>query len=258
MLDLVLRYRVPKRIHRFLIAKLRQYKFRNSYWEFAKSVRDKDRFALSWQDRWPCLTDNTAKTFFDRQYVYHTAWAARIINKTNPGKHIDISSSLYFCSVVSAFVPVEFYDFRPAALVLSGLKTARADLTHLHFADNSVASLSCMHTVEHVGLGRYGDPMDYDGDLKAMAELARVLAHDGNFLFVVPIGDKPIIQFNAHRIYTKDQILDQFTGLQLRLKEFSLIPQNDADGGLVLNPSLQLLNKQKYACGCFWFTKKSA
>lgn len=246
---------VSQSINRFLIAKLQHYKFRNSFNEFAKKTRGMDRFTLDWANRWPCLNDNTENTFFDRHYIYHPAWAARIIKTTGPKLHIDISSSLRFCSVVSAFVPIEFYDFRPAALVLSDLLTARADLTNLHFADNSITSLSCMHTVEHIGLGRYGDMVDYDGDLKAMSELARVLARGGNFLFVVPIGNKPIIQFNAHRIYTKDQILEQFTKFNLILKEFSLIPENEVDGGLILNPPLQLLNKQKYACGCFWFTK---
>ena len=41
----------------------------------------------------------------------------------------------------------------------------------------------------------------------------------------------------------------------LQLIEFTLIPENDEDGGLIINPSVELLNKQKYACGCFWFKK---
>ena len=56
--------------------------------------------------------------------------------------------------MVSAFIPVEFYDYRPAELSLSGLEFKHADLTHLPFADNSVESLSCMHVIEHIGLGR--------------------------------------------------------------------------------------------------------
>jgi len=110
-----------------------------------------------------------------------------------------------------------------------------------------------MHTVEHVGLGRYGDQLDPDGDLKAIKELVRVLASGGNLFFVVPIGRKPKIMFNAHRIYTTEQILQYFP--QLELKEFTLIPEASKDGGLVVNPSKNLLAKQKYGCGCFLFTK---
>lgn len=103
-------------------------------------------------------------------------------------------------------------------------------------------------------LGRYGDPLDYDADIEAVKELTRVLAVGGTLLFVVPLGAKDIICFNAHRIYSKDQVLNLFSGLEL--EESTLIPEDEADGGLVTNPSKELLEKQFYGCGCFWFTKK--
>ncbi|MGA2030503.1 MAG: DUF268 domain-containing protein, partial [Verrucomicrobiota bacterium] len=77
--------------------------------------------------------------------------------------------------MVSAFVPVKFYDYRPADLHLDNLACEHADLQALPFADCGIQSISCMHVVEHVGLGRYGDPLDPNGDLKAMNELERVL-----------------------------------------------------------------------------------
>ena len=111
-----------------------------------------------------------------------------------------------------------------------------------------------MHVVEHVGLGRYGDPLDPDGDLKAMAELKRVLAPGGNLLFVVPIGGAPKIMFNAHRIYSYQQVLDCFTGLEL--KEFALVPDNSADGGLIANATREMSDAQNYGCGCFLFANR--
>lgn len=237
---------------------IQAYKFKKSYRDFLKSIKGENRFELNWKDRYPCLNDNTSYTGFDRHYIYHPAWAARIIRKIAPEIHVDISSTLYFASILSAFVPVRFYDFRPANLNLSELESLKANLLNLDFPDNSIASLSCMHTVEHIGLGRYGDPIDYNGDIKAMSELARVLAPDGNLLFVVPVGDKSIIQFNAHRIYSKNQIIEQFSKLGLQLVEFTLIPENEKDGGLVKDPSNELLQAQKYGCGCFWFTKANS
>jgi hypothetical protein len=239
----------------YFLNKLERRNFHKTFIKFERENRGKNRFELNWSDRYPCLSDNTGNTVFDRHYIYHPAWAARIIAEAKPGIHIDISSTLYFCSIISAFMPVKFYDYRPAHLRLSHLETNHVDLVNLQFKSNSIVSLSCMHTVEHVGLGRYGDPIDYDGDIKAMAELARVLAIGGNLLFVVPVGNKSIIQFNAHRIYTKEQVVEQFINFGLDLKEFTLIPEDEADGGLVLDPSIELLNKQKYACGCFLFTK---
>jgi Uncharacterized protein conserved in bacteria len=211
------------------------------------------RFALNWKERLPCLNDKTITTAFDRHYVYHLAWAARILSQTRPESHVDISSSLFFSATVSAFLPVRFYDYRPAPLGLDGLSCDAADLSGLPFADESVSSLSCMHVVEHVGLGRYGDPLDPDGDLKAIAELKRVLAPGGDLLYVVPTGGTALIMFNAHRIYTYEQTLEYFEGLELT--EFALIPEDPDDGGLVRGATKELADRQKYGCGCFWFRK---
>jgi len=128
------------------------------------------RFSLNASDIYPCVKDKTVKTGFDRHYIYHTAWAARKVKEINPAYHTDISSSLYFAGIVSAFTPVKFYDYRPAEILLPNLESKSADLLSLSFADSSVNSLSCMHVVEHIGLGRYGEKMDYDGDLKAIGE----------------------------------------------------------------------------------------
>lgn len=204
----------------------------------------------------PCFDEATSETEFDRHYVYHPAWALRIVKALNPPRHVDISSTLHFCSMLSAIVPTDFYDYRPADLVLDNLTSSFADLTHLPFADGSVLSLSCMHTVEHVGLGRYGDPVDYNGDLKAIAELKRVVAPGGSLLFVVPLGRESVICFNAHRIYDKHQVLQLFSDMDLI--NFTLIPESGKDGGLVVDPSDELLQKQFYACGCFWFRKQES
>ncbi|PKL19087.1 MAG: hypothetical protein CVV49_02470 [Spirochaetae bacterium HGW-Spirochaetae-5] len=237
------------------IFKMRRIEFLKQFL-FFKFNKSKVRFQLNFKDRYPCLNDNTSVSGFDRHYVYHTAWAARIIAEISPSRHIDISSDLRFSTIVSAFVPIEFYDYRPANIVLNNYKTGSADLLDLHFEDLSIYSLSCMHVIEHIGLGRYGDTLDYDGDLKAIKELSRVLAHNGNLLFVVPIGKEPKIMFNAHRIYSKEQVLDFFIHEKLECKEFAIIPEDSEDGGIIINPSSELIDRQVYGCGCFWFIKK--
>jgi glycosyltransferase involved in cell wall biosynthesis len=227
--------------------------FRRQLRHFSHSARlTTSRFEFNKKDLYPCLDDNTKGTGFDRHYVYHLAWATRVVRMIAPDEHTDISSFIYFPAMLSAFVRTNFYDYRPAEILLDGLQSGKADLFKLPFADNSIFSLSCMHTVEHVGLGRYGDPIDYDGDLKAIAELKRVTASGGNLLFVVPVG-KPRIQFNAHRIYSYDQVMSYFNGFSLR--EFALIPDNEEQGGLIRNADPRLSDSQEYACGCFWLIK---
>lgn len=238
------------KVRRYLM-KTRQHRvFRSEFRQF-KATSDPERFAVEWRERYPCLDDRTATTEFDRHYVYHTAWAARVLAKTRPALHVDIGSYLYFATLVSAFVPVRFYDYRPAQVALPGLETGFADLLALPFEDGSVASLSCMHVVEHVGLGRYGDPLDPDGDLKSMRELARALALGGSLLFVVPVG-QPRVMFNAHRIYSYKQVVDAFPNLVL--ERFTLIPQLGPDG-LVSGASPEQVGAERYGCGCFWFRR---
>lgn len=238
------------------------YQMIKHFWNYPRFIRDFQRFKsqrgncrfdLRWADRYPCLSDRTTNTPFDRHYVFHTGWAARILSKTKPREHIDISSSLYFASIASAFVPIKFYDYRPPDLKLAGLEIEFADLLSLPFPDNSLDSLSCMHVIEHIGLGRYEDPINPDADLKAISELKRVLAPQGNLLFVVPIG-RPKVMFNAHRIYSYQQILAYYD--DLKLIQFVLIPDDVKTGGLIENAPAELADQQEYGCGCFWFRKE--
>ena len=55
-------------------------------------------------------------------------------------------------------------------------------------------------SVEHSGLGRYGDPIDPNGDMEAMKFLYNNLKEDAICFLSVPIGLDQII-WNAHRVY---------------------------------------------------------
>ncbi len=248
--------------------------------ELKKKTGD-NRFSTYIKDIFPITGENTPYTSFDRHYIYHTSWAARVVQEIREQvssstskqefKHIDISSSLYFCGIVSSFIPVDFYDYRPADLRLEGLKTASADLMKLPFADQSVESISCMHTIEHVGLGRYGDPLDPRGDIKAIKELKRVVKVGGSLILVMPVGRQKI-EFNAHRIYNPQYINDLVCGKEdkdsgsegdrgegrdeFELKEYAFIPETDKEGGIIRNADLKQGKKDNYACGCFWFMRK--
>ncbi len=203
------------------------------------------------EDLLPQLRDRTGATPFDRHYTYHPAWAARVLARTRPAEHVDISSILGFATMISAFIPTRFYDFRPAPLDLPGLACGAADLTALPFEDCSLRSLSCMHVIEHIGLGRYGDPIDPDGDLKAIRELVRVLAPGGDLLVATPVG-RPRVQFNAHRVYDHQAFAGAFAPLDL--VEFALI-EEAGERGPIVSPDPALVRAQEYGCGCFWFRR---
>jgi len=236
------------------VAKLRRkLGFHRQFRQFATVSKALQRdLKVRWRDRYPILNEATATTEHLTHYLYFPAWAARKLREISPAQHVDISSYLHFATIVSAFIPTEFYDFRPADLRLSSLQMGRCDLNRLQFPDDSIPSLSCMHVVEHIGLGRYGDPLDPEGDLKAVRELTRVLAPGGTLLFVAPMG-RPRVQFNAHRIYSYRQVVDFFASL--KILEFSLIPDDEAVTGMIPNAPEALCDQQSLGCGCFVFQK---
>lgn len=247
--------RIPlhKKIYYLFLEELRLAKKKSLFKKFRKLNEVSGRFNVEWADRIIFFNEDTAETSFDTHYIYHPAWAARIVKQIAPIVHVDISSTLAFGSMLSAYVPVQFYDYRPAKLFLSDLYCGQADLTKLPFEDKSIASLSCMHVIEHIGLGRYGDPLDAEGDLKAISELKRVLAPGGSLLLVTPVG-KQRIQWNAHRIYAYESIADHFKG-DFTIQEFTLIPDNAEQEGILYNASPNIVNAQKYGCGCWWIKR---
>jgi SAM-dependent methyltransferase len=231
------------------ISKLSQFLF-----DYLKIKRDAQHWDCYFRDLLPMLEDGTSNMDFDAHYVYHTGWAARVLKESSPREHVDISSSIIFCSIASAFIPIKHYDYRRPILDISGLYCGVQDLTNLTFLDNSVESLSCMHVIEHIGLGRYGDPINALGDELASKELVRILSPGGRLLIALPVAERARIRFNGHRIYNLNKVIQLFG--ELELIEFSFL--NDFKGNKFTRFASQAdILGSNYGCGCFVFRKKS-
>ncbi len=200
-------------------------------------------------DAYPQLHDRTATSSIDPHYFYVNGWAMRRIVAQRPAHHVDIASQTIFVNLLAAVLPVTFVDYRPLQASLAGLTPRAGDILDLPFADGALASVSCLHVAEHIGLGRYGDPLNPQGTRQACAELARVLAPGGQLYFAVPVG-RPRVCFNAHRIHAVPTILEYFSALAL--VEFSAVHD---DGRYEEDAALTALDNSDYACGLFLFTK---
>jgi hypothetical protein len=104
-----------------------------------------------------------------------------------------------------------------------------------------------LHVIEHIGLGRYGDPIDPQGSIKAALELQRIVSHGGKLLLSLPIGRERIC-FNAHRVHAAATVLTMFP--QMELVEFSFV---DDDGQYRENETIAAADNLEYGCGLFLF-----
>jgi SAM-dependent methyltransferase len=162
----------------------------------------------------PQLGDWTETTPYDAHYLHQDAWAARELHALAPERHVDVGSRVTFVAGIAAFVPVTFVDVRPLDADVPNLTAVAGSVLAMPFADRSLPSLSCLHVAEHIGLGRYGDPLDPQGTRKAAAELQRVLGPGGVLWFSLPVGE-PRTNFNAHRVHDPAEVPAMFPELEL-------------------------------------------
>lgn len=200
-------------------------------------------------DLQPCLGDWSAHTPFDAHYFYQGAWLARQLSATKPAQHVDVGSSVLTMSVLSAFANTIFLDYRPLNAALSGLISVAGDILTLPFANDSIDSLSCLHVIEHIGLGRYGDPLDPQGSSKAALELQRVMRQGGRLFISLPIGQERTC-FNAHRIHSPDSVVKMFP--KLKLVDVSYV---DDEGRFIESSMPSSPGDMQYGCGFFVFEK---
>ena len=192
---------------------------------------------------YPCVEDATATTQIEPIYFYQDAWAFGHIVKVQPPWHVDVGSHHKYVALLSKVVPVTMVDIRPLSLPLDTLDFREGSILDLPFKDGSVPSLSSLCVVEHIGLGRYGDPLDPQGTEKAITELKRIVAPGGDLYVSVPLDDETRTYFNAHRAFREDEFLALFE--PFILMEIQYIYGCDFIG----------VKRPGFGTGCFWFRK---
>jgi len=163
----------------------------------------------------PWLEDATATTPVDPHYYFQDAWGFEKIVRARPGQHVDVGSHHKFVSLLSKVVDTTMVDLRPLPVTLGSLKFKAGTILSLPFPDASVPSVSSLCVVEHIGLGRYGDPLDPEGTVKAVAELKRIVQPGGDLYISVPVDDVNRIYFNAHRAFCEPYLEKLFAPFEI-------------------------------------------
>lgn len=94
---------------------------------------------------------------------------------------------------------------RPITIEYNKIATNDVRLTTLTVAEfeqnpRQFDAAFSISSFEHDGLGRYGDPLNPDGDLIAMARMKDVVKPNGLLFLAVPVGCDALV-WNAHRVY---------------------------------------------------------
>lgn len=184
-------------------------------------------------------------------YFWQDMWAARRIFAGGTKHHVDIGSRIDgFIGHILPFCEVTYVDLRPLRIEIEGLNFKQGSILSLPFGDSTLSSVSSLHVIEHIGLGRYGDPVDPNGYERAAKELARVLAPGGTLLIGTPVGRERLC-FDAHRVFDPKTVVEAFSGLNLR--EFNLI--GDKGDDIIPNATFEQGRACEYGCGLFVFGK---
>lgn len=210
---------------------------------------------------YPCLNEKTSQSGEATGHYFHQdLLVAQRIFVNEPERHVDIGSRIDgFVSHVASFRKIEVFDVRPLETRIPNVLFRRADLMNDTFdLKDYCDSVSSLHAIEHFGLGRYGDRLDFEGHIKGLNNIYKLLKWGGKFYFSVPMGEQRI-EFNAHRVFSLPYILDLLKR-KYRIDAFSYV--ND-QGDLIRDAGLRRQDVEgnfgcHYGCAIFELTKEGA
>jgi len=207
----------------------------------------------------PILTDKDDQGGVMKGHYFHQdLFIARKIHETSPEKHVDIGSRTDgFIAHVASYRHIELLDIRPIESSVRNISFRQANLMELpEDLLNYTDSISSLHAIEHFGLGRYGDPIDYWGYLKAIQNITMMLKQGGTFYFSIPIGPQRI-EFNAHRVFSLAYLQNLLSG------EFDISSFSYVDDAGEFHEDIHLTDEMiaqnchcNYGCGIFILKKK--
>jgi len=220
---------------------------RSSQWRFGRN--------------YPCFADRYQNSGSASGHYFHQdLLVAQWIFERHPAHHIDVASRIDgFVAHVASFRSIEVYDIRPLDNKIPNIFFTQMDMMQV-LPDKYIGrsdSVSCLHALEHFGLGRYNDKLDVDGYKLGLANLTKLLRPNGILYLSVPIGAQRI-EFNAHRVFGLKYISELFSQHQLELLRFSYVDdQGDLQNNITLSDELLANNAGlHYGCGVFELQKR--
>ena len=203
----------------------------------------------------PMLGDHKEKSSkVIKHYFNQDLLVASYIFKNSPKKHVDVGSRVDgFVAHVASFRKIEVIDIRNNNFQFKNIIFKKKDINNIDKSlINYCDSISCLHTLEHFGLGRYGDKIDPEGHIIGFKNLLKILKKNGRLYISFPISNENKIYFNSERSFHPEEILKWSNNLELL--KFDLIADNDK---IFHDINLKKIKKKlNYSCGIYVFKKK--
>ncbi len=215
----------------------------------------RSNFNIHAQYMWPIITEKYMPAGTIDNYFWQDLWAARLVIRSNVKEHFDIASRLdgFIAHLLATGIDVTMIDVREFPEEIEKLHTIVDDATSLRqIEDNSIESLSALCSLEHFGLGRYGDPIDPEACFKCFDNIQKKLKSGEKLYISVPIG-KERVEFNAHRVFYPSTIINCFHSL--KLEEFSCTSQGKIEYNVDIHKYDNDLHDGNYRYGLFYFRK---
>nr|MDZ8129558.1 DUF268 domain-containing protein [Nostoc sp. DedQUE07] len=148
---------------------------------------------------------------------------------------VGAAESLLSYELASFNYSVTAIDIRPIALFHPNLKFVKTDICNPVLPSASFDCVVALSTLEHIGLGWYGDKKEENYDLKAVQQISLLLKPEGSFILTVPYGKKALTP--VHRIYNQEslqKLIQDFRVVQIsygvRKDDFTwLITENELE-----------------------------
>ena len=207
----------------------------------------------------PCLEDRRSAGGSAKGHYFHQdLLVAQEIFDAKPERHLDVGSRVDgFVAHVAAFMEIQVIDIRPVESTARNISFRHFDLMN----DDPIGlgtfdSVSCLHALEHFGLGRYGDEIDPNGWLKGLAALTEITRSGGTLYLAVPIGPQRI-EFDAHRVFSvaflRSKLSEEFS-----VEKFYLVDDAGDHNEVSI---VDLFNDERnfdcwYGCGIFVLRRK--